>query len=152
MPTNPAVPRAFEDYVVGQSWELGSEAVSAEAIVEFARRYDPQAFHVDPEAAKHSIFGGLVASGLHTFTTSMRLVVERFSTRTASLGSPGMDELRWPCPVRPGDVLSVRLTIVEAKPSRTKPDRGIATALIETLNQHGQLVMSLRMPFFVRRR
>ncbi len=144
--------RYFEDYVEGDVHELGSIAVDAEEVVTFAKRYDPQAFHADPEAAKHTPFGGLIASGWHTAGLMMRLFVEQYLTHVASLASPGLDELRWLKPVRPGDVLSVRVTVLKAAPSRSKPDRGAVTSLIEVFNQAGELVMSLKPVNFIARR
>jgi acyl dehydratase len=149
---NPAIPSFLEDYAVGQTWEFGRVDLSEQSIVEFARQYDPQPFHLDPEAAKQSIFGGLIASGWHTGAASMRLFVEHFVSKTASLGSPGMNDVGWPRPVRPGDVLSVRLTILDARASRSRPDRGLVNALVETLNQDREVVMTLKMGFFVHRR
>jgi acyl dehydratase len=142
--TPPAVPRYFEDYIVGAAHEFGSIAVEEAEIIAFARRFDPQPFHLDPQAAKESIFGGLIASGWHTASMMMRLVVDHYLTHTTSLGSPGVDELRWIKPVRPGDMLSVRATILEATRSRSKPDRGLVRTLVEVLNQRGEVVMSLK--------
>ena len=150
-PSSPSIPRFFEEYAAGQTWEFGDVELSEQSIVEFARRYDPQVFHVDREAAKQSAFGELVASGWHTGVESVRLLVDHLFSKTANLGSPGMDEVRWPRPVRPGDVLSVRLTVLEARQSQSKPDRGVVRADIETLNQHREVVMSMKMAFFVRR-
>jgi acyl dehydratase len=109
-------------------------------MIAFARAYDPQVFHVDPAAATRTSFGGLVASGWYTAALAMKLIVDHRLNKVENLGSPGVDELRWPKPVRPGDVLSVRLTIVEAARSRSKPDRGKVTSLVEVLNQKGEVV------------
>ena len=136
--------RYFEDYVHGTVCEFGEARVSEGEIIDFARRFDPQAMHVDPQAASGGAFGGLIASGWHTAAMMMRLVVDNFLPAKASLGSPGIDELRWLRPVRPGDVLRVRVSVLEATRSRSKPDRGVVRTLMEVLNQHGEVVMSLK--------
>jgi acyl dehydratase len=138
----PPAERYFEDYHVGMVDEFGEIAVTAEGIIEFARRYDPQAMHIDPEAAARGPFGGLIASGWHTASMIMRLFVEHYLSKVATLPSPGVDELRWVRPVRPGDRLRVRVTVLETGRSRTKPDRGIVRGLVEVLNQDGDVVMS----------
>jgi acyl dehydratase len=138
----PPAERYFEDYHVGMVDEFGEIAVTAEGIIEFARRYDPQAMHIDPEAAGRGPFGGLIASGWHTASMIMRLFVEHYLSKVATLPSPGVDELRWVRPVRPGDRLRVRVTVLETRRSRTKPDRGMVRGLVEVLNQDGDVVMS----------
>lgn len=131
----------FEDFNVGNQIELGSKQVTAEEIVRFAREFDPQPFHLDADAAAHSIFGGLVASGWHTCAIAMRLMVDELLNRGASLGSPGLEQLRWTRPVRPGDTLSGRITVLETRPSQSKPDRGTVKIRTELFNQHGEQVM-----------
>src|SRR5260221_7167608 len=143
MPVGPSE-RYFEDYPPGGVLEGGPTAVTAAEIVEFAGRYDPQAMHTDPEAAAKGHFGGLIASGWHTAAMMMRLFATHFLSPASSLASPGIDELRWPNPVRPGDVLSLRVTVTEARRSRSKPDQGIVRSLVEVLNQNGEVVMSLK--------
>ena len=133
----------FEDYVAGSVYEFGPIAVEEAEVIAFARRFDPQPFHVDPEAAQQTMFGGVIASGWHTASLMMRLIVDHYLSQVASLGSPGIDELRWLKPVRPGDTLSVRVTILETKRSRSKPDRGIVRSFVEVLNQVDEMVMSL---------
>src|SRR5262249_9195913 len=108
------------------------------------KKYDPQSFHVDPAAAAKGPFGGLIASGWHTGSLMMRLLADNFVSKVASLGSPGIDELRWLRPVRPGDSLSLRVTILEANRSRSKPDRGIVKTFSEVFNQNNEAVMSLK--------
>ena len=137
--------RYFEDYVEGDVYSFGSIAVDADEIIAFARRFDPQIFHTDPEVAKQTMFGGLIASGWHTAGLMMRLYVEHYLSHVASLGSPGLDELRWLKPVRPGDQLSLRVTVLGAKRSISKPDRGVVTSLVEAFNQADESVMSLKM-------
>jgi len=136
--------RYFEDYIVGAVEEFGEVTVTADDIVEFARRYDPQAMHIDEAAAAQGPFGGLIASGWHTASMTMRLFVEHYLSKVATLPSPGIDELRWLRPVRPGDRLRVRVTVLEARRSRTKPDRGMMRSLVEVLNQNGDVVMSMQ--------
>jgi acyl dehydratase len=134
---------AFEDFEPGQVYELGSRAVTEEEIVDFARRFDPQPFHVDPEAAGESVFGGLIASGWHTGAMWMRLYVDSMLEGSAARGSPGIEELRWLAPVRPGDTLSGRLTVLEVTPSSTRPDRGTIRIRGEMVNQDGVTVMAM---------
>src|SRR5258706_1829546 len=121
--------RYFEDYIDGHVHEFGSISVSEAEIIEFGRRYDPQPFHTSTEAARHTQFGGLIASGWQTAGWMMRLVVEHYLSQVASLASPGVDELRWTQPVRPGDTLSVRATVVQARPSASRPDPGLVRTL-----------------------
>ena len=148
----PAEDRYFEDYLPGAVFECGRTPVTKAEIIEFARCYDPQYMHVDAEAAARGRFGGLVASGWHTAAMTMRLVVDNFLPKAASLASPGLDELRWLKPVRPGDVLRIRVTVVEATPSRSRSDRGMVRSLVETLNQDGDVVMSMKPMNIIRRR
>jgi acyl dehydratase len=146
-PTEFAAPvenRHFEDYVPGAVFEYGEIPVTEAEIIEFARRFDPQYIHVDLERAVQGPFGGLIASGWHTAAMMMRIMVDNFLPTRASLGSPGIDELRWLRPVRPGDVLSIRLSVLEATRSRSKPDRGVVRTLCEVLNQNRDVVMSLK--------
>ena len=133
----------FEDLEPGRVHELGSHTVSEEEIVAFARQWDPQSFHVDPEAAKESVFGGLIASGWHTGAMWMRLYVDSLLDGAASMGSPGIEELRWLAPVRPGDTLLGRLTVLEATPSERRPDRGTVRIRGEMVNQDGVTVLSM---------
>lgn len=144
--------RYLEDYVPGGVHEAGSFTISEDEIIDFARRYDPQPFHTDPEAARQSVFGGLIASGWHTCALMMRVLVDGYIPRAASLGASGMDEIRWLKPVRPGDRLSVRVTVLESRPSRSKPDRGVIRSLFEVHNQHAELVMTAKSTGLLRRR
>ena len=134
----------LDDFHVGDVDEFGAETIAKEDIIAFARSFDPQPFHVDDEAAKRSPFGGLIASGWHTTALVMRMMVARFLGReSGSLGSPGIDEIRWLKPVRPGDTLHVRVEVVEVKPSRSKPDRGLVRSAYRVTNQHGDVVMTM---------
>lgn len=133
--------RYLEDFAEGEVVEFGRAEVTAEEIVAFATKYDPQAFHLDPAAGAATPYGGLIASGWHTAGLTMRMMVDHIVSRHG-LGSPGVDELRWHRPVRPGDVLTCRATVLEVRPSRSKPDRGIVRQRIETLNQAGEVVLS----------
>ena len=143
-PVNTKPGSHFEDYPVGAVFTGGPILVSEQEILDFARHYDPQPMHIDKDAAERGAFGGLIASGWHTGAMMMRLLADHFLPKTASLASPGIDELRWLHPVRPGDVLRIRVTVLEATPSRSKSDRGMVRTLIEVLNQDGKVVMSLK--------
>jgi acyl dehydratase len=136
--------RRFEDYVPAAVYEYGHISVTEAEIIDFARRFDPQYLHVDRERAAQGPFGSLIASGWHTAAMMMRLIVDNFLPKTASLGSPGIDELRWLRPVRPGDVLSIRLSVLDATRSRSKPGRGVVRTLCEVLNGDREVVMSLK--------
>lgn len=133
----------WEDFSVGQVIKLGMRAVPREEIIEFARRYDPQPFHTDEEAAKNSIYGGLIASGWHTCALMMRLLYDGVIKRAASMGSPGIDNIRWLKPVRPGDTLRAQMTIMETRASASKPDRGLIKSNWEVFNQNDELVMTM---------
>ena len=134
----------WEDFKAGDTAPIGERVVDKAEMISFARAYDPQPFHIDEEAAKRSVFGGLIASGWQTTGIMMRLMWDTFLNDTASLGSPGSDEIRWLRPVRPGDTLRARFTIVDVVPSRSKPDRGIVRTYTEVLNQQGEIVMTHR--------
>jgi acyl dehydratase len=144
--------RYLEDFVPGTVFEAGSVRLTEAEIVEFATRYDPQPFHVDPDAGERSIYGGLIASGWHTVAVSMRLIVDHVLSDSASMGAPGVDELRWLLPVRPGDTLSPRMIVLEARPSRSKPDRGVVRFRVEVTNQAGELAMTMIGAGFIGRR
>ena len=150
--SRPVNDRYFEDYIEGDVFRFGSIAVATDEIVAFAKQFDPQSFHTDPEAAKQSPFGGLIASGWHTAALMMRLFADHYLTHVASLASPGIDELRWLKPVRPGDTLSIRVTVLKATPSKSKPDRGVVTSGVEVLNQADESVMTLTAVNFIARR
>jgi acyl dehydratase len=135
--------RHLEDFHPGETIELGSRSVDHDEIIEFARKYDPQPFHVDEEAGRRSIYGGLIASGWHTVAMLMRLLVDTVASRSASMGSPGIDEIRFLKPVRPGDTLSARMIVLDVVPSRSKADRGHVRASYEVFNQHGDKVMTM---------
>ncbi|MBW8897675.1 MAG: MaoC family dehydratase [Massilia sp.] len=142
----------FEDFAPGQDIDLGTRTVTEEEIVAFAREYDPQPFHVDRAAAAHSIYGGVIASGWHTCGMMMRMVVEGLLNRSASMGSPGLDGVRWLAPVRAGDTLNVRYRTVQVKPSASKPDRGVVWSKWVAINQRGETVCTVEgMGMFGRR-
>ena len=136
--------RYFEDYAAGEVVEFGDYLITEEEVIEFAQRYDPQPFHVDKAAAAQSIYGGIIASGWMTGSVMMRLLVDHFISAVSSMGSPGIDELRWHKPVRPGDRLRVRVTVIETRRSQSKPDRGLIHVLQEAINQDGDTVMSVK--------
>jgi acyl dehydratase len=144
--------RYFEDYVAGSLHEFGPIAVDEREVLDFGKRFVPLSYHTDKEAAKTSIYGGLIASGWHTAALMMRLYTDHYLSRVANLGSPGGDELRWTKPVFPGDALFIRVTVLEARRSDSKPDRGIVQSFVEVLNQKGEFVMSIKMVNFVRSR
>lgn len=148
----PPETRWFDDFKPGDVAEFGDRVVTEAEIIAFATDYDPQPFHIDPVAARSSVFGHLVASGWHTGSLVMRLMVDHFITPESFMGSPGFDELRWTRPVLPGDRLHVRVTVLQSVPSRSKPDRGVVHSLTETFNQHGDVVMTMRGMVMVRRR
>jgi acyl dehydratase len=137
----PVDDRYFEDYVSGAVYQYGYITVSEAEMLDFARKFDPQPIHVDPEFAAAGPFGGLIASGWHTAGIMMRLLADHYLSRVASLASPGLDELRWPAPVRPGDSLRLRATVVEARRSRSKPDRGLVRTQSELINQNEEVVL-----------
>jgi acyl dehydratase len=141
--------RYFEDYVPGITVDCGSFSLSEAEIIAFAKEYDPQPFHVDPVAAKDGPFGGLIASGWHTTSMMMRQLVDNYVSPESSLGAAGVDELRWANPVRPGDTLHIRATVLEARRSGSKPDRGIVRTLMELTNQDGDLVMKVTAINFI---
>jgi acyl dehydratase len=144
--------RYLEDFTPGEVIELGSKTVSEEEILTFAREFDPQPFHVDPERARDSIYGGIIASGWHTIAIFMRLAVDGFFNDTISMGSPGVNEVRWLRPVRPGDTLRARLTMIELTPSRSHPDRGTMRSLAEVFNGQDERVLSMDVLGIVGRR
>jgi acyl dehydratase len=142
----------FEDFEPGQDIDLGTRTVTEDEIVAFARAYDPQPFHVDHDAAAQSIYGGVIASGWHTCAMMMRLVVDGLLGRSSSMGSPGLEGVRWLAPVRAGDTLNVRYRTVQVKASASKPDRGVVWSMWVAVNQHGETVCTIEgMGMFGRR-
>jgi acyl dehydratase len=141
---------AFEDLSVGDTFELGTYDVTEREVREFAERYDPQWFHTDPERARESMFGGLVASGWHTAAMTMRLLVDDFFADSAALGAKGVEELRWRRPVSPGDTLSATVEVVDTEPER--PDRGLVRLSITTTNDAGEAVCTMRADVMFGRR
>lgn len=142
----------WEDFEVGSTREFGGIELTREAIIGFAREYDPQPFHVDEEAARHSMFGGLIASGWQTCALAMRMMCDAYLLEAASVGSPGVDNLRWIKPVRPGDVLRVRTTVLEARPLESKPHLGLVRNHWVVLNQNAEPVMEMEGYGMFRRR
>jgi acyl dehydratase len=133
----------FEDFAPGWTFENGPRTLSAAEIVAFAREWDPQRFHTDEALARETPFGGLIASGWHTAGVAMRLMCDGYLLESSCIGSPGIDELRFLKPVRPGDALRFRSTVLEAAPSKIKPNRGTVTFRWEILNQHGEVALSM---------
>ena len=142
----------FDDLPKGFTFETGTRTLSEEDILVFARQWDPQDFHTDPAAAKASPYGGLIASGFHTLVTAYRLTLETGIWTEASMGSPGMEHVRWLLPVRPGDTLRVKATVTASRASASRPDRGRTTILYEVLNQKDEIVMSYAAIHILRRR
>ena len=142
----------LEDIAVGQVYRSKRITVDADSIKAFAAAFDPQPFHLDEDAARPSVFGGLVASGWHTAGLTMRLLVEGAFTPAGGLIGAGADELRWPRPVRPGDTLQVEGEILEVRPSRSKPHQGVVRTRITTTNQHGEAVQVFVASLIVPRR
>jgi acyl dehydratase len=138
---NDTIQYCWEDLQVGTTLELGSITVDREEALAFARRYDPQPFHVDDEAAAHSGFGRLAASGWHTCAMAMSLYVRHFTLRSASLGSPGVEQIKWLKPVYPGDVLTLRQRIVDRRPMKSRPNAGLVRGIMEMFNQNGDQVL-----------
>ena len=130
----------FEDFKPGDRFESATLTITEALIIEYARFYDPQPFHTDPEAARATVYGGLIASGMQTIGIAFKLFMQTGALAACSLGSPGLDEVRWKAPVRPGDVLRVVAEVLESRPSSSKPDRGIVRILFSTLNQRGETV------------
>jgi acyl dehydratase len=142
----------FEDFHVGMAIERPGPTLTREDVLEFGRRYDPQPFHADEEAAKRSIYGGLIASGWHTVSLAMRMICDAYLLDAASLGSPGVNQVRWLKPVRPGDTLRLCMSVLEAKPSTSKPDRGTVLHRWEVFNQKDEAVMNMEGYGMFRRR
>ena len=142
----------FEDFSVGQVAEYGPRRVSREEIIAFAAQFDPQPMHLDEEAARHTMLGGLAASGWHTCAILMRLMADGYLLDAASMGAPGIGEVKWLKPVRPGDDLTVRSTVQSVRASQSKPDRGFVNFLFEVLNGRGECVMTLTVPQMIARR
>jgi acyl dehydratase len=141
------VARYFEDYVQGVTIDCGSVDVDAASIIEFARNYDPQPFHTDPDI--DGPYGGLIASGWHTVSLAMRQVVDSYLSPDSSLGGSAVDELRWPAPVRPGDTLRFRATVTYARRSQSKHDRGVIRTLVEGVNQDDVTILTLTVVNFI---
>ncbi len=142
----------FEDFFVGQEIELGSRTVSEEEIIAFATQFDPQPFHVDHDAAAASMYGAVIASGWHTCSMMMRMVVDGLMAASSSMGSPGLEKVRWILPVRAGDTLTVSYLTTAVKASSSKPDRGVVWSIWRAVNQHGELVCTVEgMGMFGRR-
>ncbi len=133
----------FEDFAVGDTRSYGQQAVSADDIIAFANVFDAQDFHIDAEAAKSTFVGGLIGSGWHTSAIMMRMMAEAFLLDSAGMGAPGLEELKWVRPVRPGDVLSMRHTVLEVKESRSRPDMGLVRFRFEVVNQNGETVQEV---------
>ena len=142
----------FEDLTVGTTFETASKTLSEEEIIDFARQWDPQPFHIDREAAAKSNYGGIIASGFHTILVAFNLILTARDWSKSSMGSPGMENIRWIMPVRPGDSLRVRAEVLGQTASKSRPDRGFADIQYDILNQRDELVAAYRSAFMVRKR
>ena len=132
----------WEDFKVGETVAMGSHTFAEDEMIDFARKFDPQPFHIDPVAAKDSYFGGLIASGWHTCAVAMRLLCDNYINRSASLGSPGIENVRWLKPVHAGDTISYRRVVLEARPSSSRREMGLVKSRTEAVNQTGEMVMT----------
>lgn len=138
-----AIDMYWEDFKVGDTASIGERVVDRDEVIAFATAYDPQPFHIDEAAAKQSMFEGLIASGWHTVAMTMRMMCDAYLNRSASLGSPGVDNVRWLKPVRPGDTISGRRVVLETRASQSRPDMGVVKMRWEVSNQKGELVMTM---------
>lgn len=145
-------PRFLDDFSVGERFTTGGFTLTEAEIIDFAWRYDPQPFHIDVGAAAESPYGGLIASGFQSLALCFRLFIQTGILTQASIGSPGIDELRWRAPVRPGDTLHCEVEVLEVRPSSSKPDRGIARLRYQAVNQRGEVVMDFIINHLLRRR
>ncbi|MCW5770111.1 MAG: MaoC family dehydratase [Rhodospirillaceae bacterium] len=150
--TKPAAILFLEDFAVGQTFRSGTYALDAERIKAFAREFDPQPFHLDEAAAQRSIFRGLAASGWHTAAITMRLLADSDFKPAGGIVGAGSEEMKWPRPVRPGDVLAVRCEILAVRPSQSRPQQGLVKARTTTLNQNGEIVQEMVNNLVVPRR
>ena len=142
----------FEDFEVGQRFVSMGATFTEASIIDFASRYDPQRFHIDSEAAAQTDFGGIIASGFQTLGQSFRMFFDLGVLRESGLGAPGIEDLRWTEPVRPGDTLHTEVEVMEVRPSRSRPDRGIVRLAYTVRNHRGRVVMTYSVPQIVSRR
>ena len=143
----------LEDYQVGKIYKFGFVLVDKEEVISFAKKFDPQFFHIEETLANSSQFKGIIASGWHTCSMMMRLLVDNYISECSSLGSPGVEKIRWTEPVRPGDILSLKVRVLQSRPSESKPDRGIVKSKIEMFNQKKVTVLEMETTgFFLSRK
>ena len=142
----------FEDFEVGQRFVSQGVTFTEASIIDFATRYDPQRFHIDREAAARTPFGGIVASGFQTLALSFRMFFQLGVIRESGIGAPGIEDLKWLAPVRPGDTVHTEIEVIELRPSRSKTDRGVVRQRYTARNQRGERVMTLIVPQIVSRR
>jgi acyl dehydratase len=138
-----AVKYYWEDFKPGDTFPMGERVMDRDEMLAFARQFDPQPFHVDEAAAKRSMYGGLIASGWHTVGLVMRMMCDSYLNQSASLGAPGVDNVRWLKPVRPGDTIRARRTVLESRASQSRPEMGLVKTRWEVSNQSGELVMTM---------
>lgn len=142
----------WEDFKAGETFPMGERVIDRDEVMAFARQFDPQPFHIDEAAAKRSIYGGLIASGWHTVAMVMRMMCDSYLNQSASLGSPGVDNVRWLKPVRPGDTIRAQRTVLESRASQSRPEMGLVKSRWEVFNQDGELVMTMEGYGMFRRR
>lgn len=142
----------FEDFPPGHFGTFGPLHVTRDDIIAFAAEFDPQPMHLDDEAARHSMLGGLAGSGWHLGSLTMRMLFDGFIGRAASLGSPGVDELRWTAPLRPGDDLTMDVEVLESRASRSKPELGIVKFKVTVRNASGETLLAMITPLMIKRR
>ena len=142
----------WEDFKVGEMHQIGEKRIDKDEIIAFAKQFDPQPFHVDEAAAKASMYGGLIASGWHTVALVMRMMCDSYMLDSASLGSPGIDNLKWLKPVRPGDTIHAQRTTLEVRASASRPEMGLVKTRWEVFNQNGEQVMAMEGYGMFRRR
>jgi acyl dehydratase len=150
--TAPRMDFHFDELEIGQEFHGPGYTFTESGIVDFAFQYDPQPFHIDKDAAQHSPFGGLIASGFQTLAVTFRLLYQGGFLRGASLGGPGMDDLRWLKPVRAGDTIRPRAKVIDLVPSKSKPDRGVLKLRVAAVNAAGEEVMTVTMNIIMKRR
>lgn len=142
----------WEDFSLGPREPFGPRLITRDEIIDFAREFDPQPMHLDDEAAKQTMLGGLSASGWHVCSLVMRMAADSFILDAASMGGPGIDEVKWLKPVRPGDELTLKTTVTEMRPSNSRPEMGFVRYLFEMVNQNGETVATVECPNMIERR
>jgi acyl dehydratase len=149
---DPASKLHWEDFIPGRIFTYGPRRITREEILDFAREFDPQPFHIDDEAARHTMLGGLCASGWHSCSIAMRMMADAFLVNSTSMGSPGVEEVRWLLPIRPDDDLNLRVTVLATRTSNSRPDMGFVTFELALFNVSGKCAMTIKAPLMFSRR